>query len=100
MGEHMRRYRHPLTDNRMLKEEYPSKEIRLLGNDLVLFQSTSVALGLIGHSCPHRKANLSYRVPGSEGIRSAIFLASSSIKPRLYTQRPNPQPPPVPAGVL
>ncbi|MEE8519318.1 MAG: aromatic ring-hydroxylating dioxygenase subunit alpha [Dehalococcoidia bacterium] len=71
MGELMRRYWHPLTGSSVLNEENPTKEVRLLGEDLVLFRSTSGELGLIEPSCPHRKANLSYGVPEPEGIRCA-----------------------------
>jgi 5,5'-dehydrodivanillate O-demethylase len=71
MGELMRRYWQPIAGSVQLSEENPTKEIRLLGEDLVLFRSTKGVLGLIEPSCPHRKANLSYGVPEPEGIRCA-----------------------------
>ncbi|MDA1035290.1 MAG: Rieske 2Fe-2S domain-containing protein [Chloroflexi bacterium] len=71
MGELMRRYWHPIAGAAQINEENPTKEIRLLGEDLVLFRSTVGKLGLIEPSCPHRKANLSYGVPEPEGIRCA-----------------------------
>jgi 5,5'-dehydrodivanillate O-demethylase len=71
MGELMRRYWHPIAGSAQLNEENPTKEVRLLGEDLVLFRSTKGVLGLIEPSCPHRKANLSYGVPEPEGIRCA-----------------------------
>ena len=71
MGELMRRYWHPITGSAALNDDNPTKEIRLLGEDLVLFRSTTGKLGLIEPSCPHRKANLSYGVPEPEGIRCA-----------------------------
>ena len=71
MGELMRRYWHPLTGSSQLNEENPTKEVRLLGEDLVLFRSTAGKVGLVEPSCPHRKANLSYGVPEPEGIRCA-----------------------------
>jgi 5,5'-dehydrodivanillate O-demethylase len=71
MGELMRRYWHPLAGSSMLSEENPTKEVRLLGEDLVLFRSSAGVLGLVEPSCPHRKANLSYGVPEPEGIRCA-----------------------------
>jgi 5,5'-dehydrodivanillate O-demethylase len=71
MGELMRRYWHPIAGSVQLDEENPTKEVRLLGEDLVLFRSTRGVLGLIEPSCPHRKANLSYGVPEPEGIRCA-----------------------------
>jgi len=71
MGELMRRYWHPIAGSPEVNEENPTKEVRLLGEDLVLFRSTKGVLGLIEPSCPHRKANLSYGVPEPEGIRCA-----------------------------
>ena len=71
MGELMRRYWHPIAGSVQLNEEEPTKEVRLLGEDLVLFRSTKGKLGLVEPSCPHRKANLSYGVPEPEGIRCA-----------------------------
>ncbi len=71
MGELMRRYWHPIAASSELDEENPTKEIRLLGEDLVLFRSTTGKVGCIEPSCPHRKANLSYGVPEPEGIRCA-----------------------------
>jgi 5,5'-dehydrodivanillate O-demethylase len=71
MGDLMRRYWQPIAGSSQLNEENPTKEVRLLGEDLVLFRSTVGVLGLIEPSCPHRKANLSYGVPEPEGIRCA-----------------------------
>jgi len=71
MGELMRRYWHPIGGSSQLSDENPTKEVRLLGEDLVLFRSAAGELGLIEPSCPHRKANLSYGVPEPEGIRCA-----------------------------
>ncbi|MDA1035911.1 MAG: Rieske 2Fe-2S domain-containing protein [Chloroflexi bacterium] len=71
MGELMRRYWHPIAGSSEVSEETPTKEVRLLGEDLVLFQGTAGVLGLVEPSCPHRKANLSYGVPEPEGIRCA-----------------------------
>ena len=69
MGELMRRYWHPIAGSSQLNDENPTMEVRLLGEDLVLFRSAAGKLGLIEPSCPHRKANLSYGVPEPEGIR-------------------------------
>ena len=71
MGELMRRYWQPISGSAQLTEETPTREARILGEDLVLFRSTAGKLGLIEPSCPHRKANLSYGVPEPEGIRCA-----------------------------
>ena len=71
MGELMRRYWHPIAASSELNEDNPTKEVRLLGEDLVLFRSAAGRIGLIEPRCPHRKANLSYGVPEPEGIRCA-----------------------------
>ena len=71
MGELMRRYWHPISASADLSEDTPTKEVRLLGEDLVLFRNTSGKVGLIEPSCAHRKANLSYGIPEPDGIRCA-----------------------------
>ena len=63
MGEVMRRYWHPIAASVELNDETPTKEVRLLGEDLVIFRNTSGKVGCVEPSCPHRKANLSYGVP-------------------------------------
>src|SRR5919106_1717185 len=57
MGELMRRYWHPIAAMSQL-DENPTKAVRLLGEDLVLYKDRSGTLGLIGDQCPHRKVNL------------------------------------------
>ena len=71
MGELMRRYWHPIAASLELNEENPTKEIRLLGEDLVLYRDASGKVGCIEPSCAHRKANLSYGIPEENGIRCA-----------------------------
>ena len=71
MGVLLRRYWHPVAASDQLDDENPTREIRILSEDLVLFRSVSGEIGLIEPSCPHRKANLSYGVPEPEGIRCA-----------------------------
>ena len=71
MGELMRRYWHPIAGSVQLNADNPTKEIRLLGEDLVLYRDASGTVGLIEPSCAHRKANLSYGIPEENGIRCA-----------------------------
>jgi 5,5'-dehydrodivanillate O-demethylase oxygenase subunit len=71
MGELMRRYWYPIAGSSELNDDNPTKEVRLMGEDLVLFRSSAGRLGLIEPSCPHRKASLAYGVPEQEGIRCA-----------------------------
>ena len=69
MGELLRRYWHPVAPSAELNEENPTKRVRLLSEDLVLFRSASGNLGLVEPHCAHRKANLFYGIPEPEGIR-------------------------------
>ena len=71
MGELLRRYWHPIAPAAELNADNPTKEVRILGEDLVLYRDAGGTLGLIEPSCAHRKANLSYGVPEENGIRCA-----------------------------
>ena len=71
MGELMRRYWHPIAGSVQLTADNPTKEIRLLGEDMVLYRDAKGTLGCVEPSCAHRKANLSYGIPEENGIRCA-----------------------------
>ncbi|MCH8974410.1 MAG: Rieske 2Fe-2S domain-containing protein, partial [Chloroflexi bacterium] len=68
MGELMRRYWHPIAASAEL-DERPTKEVRLLGEDLVLYKDRSGTLGLIDRLCAHRRVNLAYGIPEEHGLR-------------------------------
>ena len=68
MGELMRRYWHPFAAAGEL-DERPTKPVRLLGEDLVLYRDASGTLGLIDRYCPHRRVDLSYGIPEERGLR-------------------------------
>jgi 5,5'-dehydrodivanillate O-demethylase len=68
MGELMRRYWQPVAVTVELKEN-PTKSVRILGEDLVLYKDRSGTLGLIDESCPHRRVNLLYGIPEEKGLR-------------------------------
>ena len=68
MGELMRRYWHPVAAVAEL-DERPTKALRILGEDLVLYRDRAGTLGLIGRLCPHRRADLSYGIPENDGLR-------------------------------
>jgi 5,5'-dehydrodivanillate O-demethylase len=68
MGELMRRYWHPLAAAGEL-DERPTKAVRLLGEDLVLYKDRSGTIGLIDRLCPHRRVDLSYGIPEERGLR-------------------------------
>src|SRR5215470_12387886 len=70
MGELMRQYWMPAA----LSSELPERDgaplrVRLLGEDLIAFRTTSGAVGLVRNSCPHRGASLFYGRNEAEGLR-------------------------------
>ena len=71
MGQLMRRYWHPVAGSIQLDAENPTKEVRLLGEDLVIYRDAKGTLGCIEPSCAHRKASLAYGIPEENGIRCA-----------------------------
>ena len=68
MGELMRRYWHPVAATVEL-EERPTKSVRLLAEDLVLYKDRSGTYGLLDRLCPHRRVDLSYGIPEENGLR-------------------------------
>jgi len=68
MGELMRRYWQPIAGVAELKKN-PTKAVRLLGEDLVLFRDKRGQLGLIDASCAHRRVNLLFGIPEENGLR-------------------------------
>jgi len=68
MGELMRRYWHPIAGLSELKQN-PTKAVRLLGEDLVLYKDGGGTLGLIEASCAHRRVNLLFGIPEASGLR-------------------------------
>ena len=62
MGELMRRYWQPIAGVAELQKN-PTKAVRLLGEDLVLFRDKQGQLGLIDASCAHRRVNLLFGIP-------------------------------------
>ena len=68
MGELMRRYWHPIAAVSEL-DERPTKPVRLMGEDLVLYRDRSGTLGLIEKACPHRRMDMAYGIPEEHGLR-------------------------------
>ncbi len=68
MGELLRRYWHPIAASAELNR-WPTKAVRILGEDLVLYKDRSATLGLIGKACPHRRISLEYGIPEQHGLR-------------------------------
>jgi len=67
-GNLLRRYWWPVAASAELASR-PTKKVRLLGEDLVLFRDASGRMGLIAERCPHRRVSLVYGIPEPEGIR-------------------------------
>ncbi len=68
MGELLRRYWHPIAAVTEF-EDKSTKQVRLLGEDLVLYKDRSGTYGLLGLHCPHRRADLSYGFVEECGLR-------------------------------
>ncbi len=70
MGALMRRYWHPVAASGELDASpFRTKEVRILGEDLVLYRDRSGRLGLIDRWCPHRRVNMAYGVVEDDGLR-------------------------------
>jgi 5,5'-dehydrodivanillate O-demethylase len=70
-GDLMRRYWHPVAVARELTPENPTRFVRILGEDLVLFLDRSGNAGLIADHCVHRGASLLYGRVEERGIACA-----------------------------
>src|SRR5204863_10188760 len=62
---------HPVAAARELTDEQPTRFVRLLGEDLVLFKDKSGNVGLIADHCAHRGASLIYGRVEERGIACA-----------------------------
>jgi 5,5'-dehydrodivanillate O-demethylase len=71
MGELMRRYWHPVAVAQDLTDENPTKFVRILGEDLVLWKDKSGHVGLMQDHCPHRGASMLYGRVEERGIACA-----------------------------
>lgn len=68
MGELLRRYWMPIAAVAEL-DDHPTKPVRLLGEDLVLYKDKAGNYGLVDRHCPHRRADLSYGWVEGCGLR-------------------------------
>jgi 5,5'-dehydrodivanillate O-demethylase len=71
MGELLRRYWHPIAAIQELTDAQPTKFVRILGEDLVLYKDKSGNVGLIQDHCAHRGASLLYGRVEERGISCA-----------------------------
>jgi len=70
-GELLRRYWQPIAVAQELTEENPTRFVRILGEDLVLFLDKSGNVGLLADHCSHRGASLVYGRVEKRGISCA-----------------------------
>ena len=70
MGGLLRRYWHPVATTTDLARE-GVLPVRLLGEDLALYQTEQGNLGLVAERCPHRGSSLVYGIPEEDGLRCA-----------------------------
>src|SRR2546428_1600806 len=68
MGELLRRYWMPIAAVAEL-DDRPTKPVRLLGEDLVLYKDKAGSYGLVDQHCPHRRAGSAYGFVEECGLR-------------------------------
>ena len=70
MGNFMRQYWVPaIRADELPSPDCPPLRVRLLGEDLIAYRTTSGAVGLIQNACPHRGASLFFGRNEEEGLR-------------------------------
>jgi phthalate 4,5-dioxygenase oxygenase subunit len=70
MGNLMREYWLPaIRSDELATPDSPPLRVRLLGEDLIGYRTTSGAVGLIQNACPHRGASLFFGRNEEEGLR-------------------------------
>ncbi|HZT06551.1 MAG TPA: Rieske 2Fe-2S domain-containing protein [Chloroflexota bacterium] len=70
-GELLRRYWQPVAGLNELTDQHPTKFVRVLGEDLVLFRDRRGHVGLLSDHCAHRGASLLYGRVEERGISCA-----------------------------
>ena len=70
-GDLLRRYWQPVAMAPAVDKEHPTRALRILGEDLVLFRDTSGRVGLLADHCAHRGASLLYGRVEERGIACA-----------------------------
>ena len=68
MGELLRRYWYPIAAASELIEK-PTKAVRVLGEELVLYRDRQGRPGLIGPQCAHRRMSMLLGIPEEDGLR-------------------------------
>ena len=68
VGDLLRRYWYPIAAVAELAR-HPTKFVKILGEELVLFRDAQGRLGVIDAYCAHRRANLAYGIAEPDGLR-------------------------------
>lgn len=68
MGDVLRHYWYPVAFVREL-DEFPVKEVRLLGENWAVFRTPCGEYGIVDERCPHRGASLVYGIVEDAGLR-------------------------------
>lgn len=68
-GELLRRYWQPLCPSAEITSETPKKRVKVMGEDLLVFQDESGRVGCVAEYCKHRGVSLFYGFPEADGIR-------------------------------
>src|SRR5262249_26816113 len=70
MGELMRQYWLPaMRSDELASPDCPPLRVRLMGENLTAFRTTSGAIGLMQNACPHRGASMFFGRNEEEGLR-------------------------------
>ena len=70
MGTLMRHYWQPVCAvDDLLRSPLRTKEVKVLGEELVVYRDRRGTLGVVDKYCTHRRASLAYGVVERDGIR-------------------------------
>ena len=86
-GELMRRYWQPITGSDHLKKK-KVVPIRILGEDLVLYQDLRGTIGLVDHICAHRRVDLANGYPVEDGLRCPYHGWTYDVKGHCIARSP------------
>jgi phenylpropionate dioxygenase-like ring-hydroxylating dioxygenase large terminal subunit len=90
-GEFMRRYWHPVSLSQEITPGGKPKQVRILGEDLVLFRDLEGRPGLVGLHCSHRLVSLYYGRVEDGGIRCPMHGWLYDVSGRCLEQPAEPE---------